>query len=516
MRNKLVFITLLFALLIISFTGFYLAIRMEYETLEFEDDALELAVLEELNLTEGPLYRHQVDDITTLNLSNKGIEYLNGIEALKSLRVLNLENNQVRDLSPLQALNNLEILNLRNNQIIDLNTINIESIENLPSLRELNLRHNVKIDDALITEEIRLYDLTPLSNFTQLERLILRDNDIQSLDALSELTNLIELDISQNPIESSSFEVLSQLFQLEILNLRETNITDLTVIAPLRRLTYLNLHSNINIETIEPLGLLTSLEVLILENVEIKNELNALSSLENLYRLNVRNTQISDLRVLETLMENGALQDQPLLGVYADIDIRDNPIPIVEAESSSGYNPIAPYWANITYKAPYVLPINPSFEVLINEFAISNGDTISDYDGEYSDWIELYNPNDYAVDLTGYFLSDDMDLPLKWQFPDGSTIEANGYLLIFASTNDTRMPNGELHTNFALSQTGEAIILTNRNRQTLVDQTIATIVPRNSSYGRLNDGSNLWGFFDRFNITPGSTNNNASPYTPVR
>lgn len=71
-------------------------------------------------------------------------------------------------------------------------------------------------------------------------------------------------------------------------------------------------------------------------------------------------------------------------------------------------------------------------QVVINELMPSNGSTISDEDGEYSDWIELYNSSTQSVDLTGFGISDDPSNPFKWIFP-AVTVDANDHLLIFAS-----------------------------------------------------------------------------------
>ena len=45
-------------------------------------------------------------------------------------------------------------------------------------------------------------------------------------------------------------------------------------------------------------------------------------------------------------------------------------------------------------------------------------------DGDYPDWIEIYNTADSAVDLNGFALSDDPEEPFKWVFPS-VTVEAN-------------------------------------------------------------------------------------------
>ncbi|MFC1529032.1 CotH kinase family protein, partial [Candidatus Latescibacterota bacterium] len=74
---------------------------------------------------------------------------------------------------------------------------------------------------------------------------------------------------------------------------------------------------------------------------------------------------------------------------------------------------------------------------LINEVMSSNSLTIEDEDGEYSDWIEIYNPGSSPVDLTGYGLSDRADDPFKWVFPD-CIIYPRQFLLVFASDKDRK------------------------------------------------------------------------------
>ncbi len=78
-------------------------------------------------------------------------------------------------------------------------------------------------------------------------------------------------------------------------------------------------------------------------------------------------------------------------------------------------------------------------QIVINEVQTSNKSTISDEDGDFEDWIELYNSGVSAVNLYQYGLSDDPAEPYKWRFPS-VVIEPNGYLLVFASGKD-RKPN---------------------------------------------------------------------------
>jgi hypothetical protein len=94
--------------------------------------------------------------------------------------------------------------------------------------------------------------------------------------------------------------------------------------------------------------------------------------------------------------------------------------------------------------------------VKINEFMSSNSGTVCDQNGEYDDWIELYNNSEVSIDLTGYYLTDNHKKFTKWEFPAGSKIEGRSYLIIWADEEPTQKG---LHTNFKLSSEGEEILL---------------------------------------------------------
>ena len=97
------------------------------------------------------------------------------------------------------------------------------------------------------------------------------------------------------------------------------------------------------------------------------------------------------------------------------------------------------------------LPITGHATLYINEFMADNDATIADPQGDYDDWIEIYNSGDAAINLGGKYLTDDLAEPDKWVFPE-VTIEANGYLLIWADDDDG---DEGLHTNFKLGASGE-------------------------------------------------------------
>jgi hypothetical protein len=93
-------------------------------------------------------------------------------------------------------------------------------------------------------------------------------------------------------------------------------------------------------------------------------------------------------------------------------------------------------------------------KLIISEFLASNSAGIKDEDAAYSDWIEIYNPSNVAINLNGWTITDDSNKLRKWTFPTIS-IGAGEYLVIFASGKDRVVAGKELHTNFSLSKDGE-------------------------------------------------------------
>ena len=95
-------------------------------------------------------------------------------------------------------------------------------------------------------------------------------------------------------------------------------------------------------------------------------------------------------------------------------------------------------------------------DLVINELLASNDMTQADQDGEFDDWIELYNNGTATIDLEGYTLSDDPAAPFKWAFPAGSSIAPDTYVIVWA---DDDQQQAGFHTQFKLSAGGESVIL---------------------------------------------------------
>ncbi len=94
-------------------------------------------------------------------------------------------------------------------------------------------------------------------------------------------------------------------------------------------------------------------------------------------------------------------------------------------------------------------------DVVINEFLAVNSNTLTNRLGETSDWIELYNPTTNAVDLSGWYLSDNAQNLTKWRFPNGVGIPASGFRIVHASGHTQSWVQDELHAAFKLDAAGE-------------------------------------------------------------
>ena len=167
-------------------------------------------------------------------------------------------------------------------------------------------------------------------------------------------------------------------------------------------------------------------------------------------------------------------------------------------------------------------PIRPSTvdyvgpPVVINEFMASNRLTIADAHGGYDDWIELYNRSQEAIELSGFYLSDNPKKLKQWRFPNGSRINANSYLVIWAdrasSYTDMSAQPPELHTNFELSGRGEHILLvdTDENGNAIIDHIAFSRQRDDRSMGRSPNG--FGEFIPTLAPTPGRANSTDKVY----
>lgn len=258
-----------------------------------------------------------IPNITSLNLSNCGINNLSGIENFTGLTTLDLSTNSISDISVLSNLVNLTTLKLNDNQYIN----NLSPLANLKSITVLQANNN------------SIRNIQPLGNLTELKELELANNNITDAKIISKLTNLEVLNLSGNKNISNLQDFI--VYGLKSLNLSETGITNIEAITSFANLTYLNLGNNSindmsplfrqeesqdgssiilkNIETLDlrstvsvgfgDLANFTKLKTLYLQNNNI-TDIWGILELNNLEYINLDGNSISDLSGVVTIEDN--------------------------------------------------------------------------------------------------------------------------------------------------------------------------------------------------------------------
>ena len=237
--------------------------------------------------------------------------------------------------------------------------------------------------------------------------------------------------------------------------------------------------------------------------------------LSNSLFTSIYNDEISDLSIRYSLSDTdiidgtGNIFSSPL---FVDSDIYNlelNPIspcinagdPALEYDDDGSISDIGAYYNYDTIDYPFNFESESIYQLKINELLAVNDSNNEDEYGEFDDWIELYNPTSQELNLSGLYLTDDLDNLTKWQFsPSDQYILPNGYMLIWCDNDESQ---GSLHTNFKLSSDGEILVLVNTDRSTIIDSISFGIQTSDQSFGRVTDGNEQWGFLSP---TPGNTN----------
>ena len=144
----------------------------------------------------------------------------------------------------------------------------------------------------------------------------------------------------------------------------------------------------------------------------------------------------------------------------------------------------------------------------ISEFMAKNDSGITTSAGAYADWVEVRNDSGVAVDLAGWYLTDDASNLRKWQFPSTaatSSLADGGYLLVFADDSPDSVIGSEIHASFKLSSGGEYLALVEPDGETVAYQYHPEYPTQGSdiSYG-IDPGTGLHAYFDT--PTPGAAN----------
>ncbi len=119
------------------------------------------------------------------------------------------------------------------------------------------------------------------------------------------------------------------------------------------------------------------------------------------------------------------------------------------------------------------------------------------------DYLELYNSSDQTVDLSSYGLSNTLNRPRKWQFPQGTTIAPGEYKVIYLDGDTSLSSYYELHTNFKLARSGGDTVSFCDPDGRVLDRIPLSLIPTDHSYGR---SLGYAGFYYYDEPTPGTVN----------
>ena len=145
-----------------------------------------------------------------------------------------------------------------------------------------------------------------------------------------------------------------------------------------------------------------------------------------------------------------------------------------------------------------------SIAIVINEIMASNAGSVMSPAINFDSWIELYNPTEQAVNLSGMYLSDDGANLKRWQMPNHiGTIPSKGYLVVWMGSNDLKSNQAP----FKLDCDGGTVYLSDQSGSLVTSQEYPAAMSR-MSWARKSVDSEAWGW--TADVTPGASNATAT------
>jgi len=284
-----------------------------------------------------------LQNLQTLNMRNTGLFGVFGVDQLGGLQALDLSQNNITDISPLSALFNppaefqmLKHLDLSDNEISDVSallsasqliSLNLSDNINIVQIDVVNvLNSNPGIVDLGLAGIQGFNDLFPFTSLQNLQALNMRNTGLVEVFGVEQLLSLRTLNLSQNNITNISplntlFSLPAELQMLKHLDLSDNRITDVSALISVYGLMSLNLSDNLNIAQFDVVNVLSSNPGIVdlgLAGVQGFDDLLSVGVLTNLKTLNMRNTGLSSLMGIESLINLESLDISD--NVLVDLD----------------------------------------------------------------------------------------------------------------------------------------------------------------------------------------------------
>ncbi|HCA4201736.1 TPA: leucine-rich repeat protein [Listeria monocytogenes] len=263
-----------------------------------------------------------LNKITSLTATSKGIVDLTGINLLSKLAYLSMSGNQISDISALNGLANLSNLNVSSNQIT---SFNLNANSNLPMLNTVDIRsndlNNINVQDQSKLRTIKCdtgssSELTEvmLKNLPTLIAASNSSNPVADDIAFSSTPGLSKVILENLPSTSSSVQldrcvieelVINNLPKVSIVTINNNKITTLEGLEDLAALTSLNAGNN-ELTEIESMHAFPKLQTLTLISNKLTSIILNQATANGTPNLTSIDSRSNDLTKID-------IQDQPKL-----------------------------------------------------------------------------------------------------------------------------------------------------------------------------------------------------------
>jgi len=351
----------------------------------------------------------------------------------------------------------------------------------LPSdLQELDIFHNINDASNMLTTQVFSSDRYKKMYVAHM-RTILNEQFVSNnySTRASQLQQLIDADVNTDPntfysytefMDNTSTSVANIIGISELMNVRTSHLqalSEFTAVPPVvtnisTSPTNVSPHSTINI------------------TAEITNS--------NYAYLGYRYTfadKFEKLQMYDDGMHGDGTAGDGFYGATINVDARDVQYYFYAENTDAGI--FSPERAEKEY---HQLPVVGG--LVINEIMAGNVTAVPDQNGEYDDWVELYNGNSFSLNLNGYYLSDNENELTKWTFPN-VTIAANGYLIVWCDTAGNSQTG--LHTTYRLSADQEEVYLTDPTN-TVIDAVHYVNMIADKGFARVPNGTGAMQYQD--------------------
>ena len=112
--------------------------------------------------------------------------------------------------------------------------------------------------------------------------------------------------------------------------------------------------------------------------------------------------------------------------------------------------------------------------LMISEVMAANSSAVPDENGEYSDWMEIYNGTGADLNLEGVMITNRSDR-ITFPFPSYE-LKAGEYVIVFATNSYQLDPNLPFHGKFKISSVGETLYLYDPDLYLIDEVTVPTLI----------------------------------------